>query len=162
MKKIVVTIFAICLSAFMVHAQETEKKTEGETNMENLFVKLKDGAKPHIYVDEKKFDFPLELIDQSKIASVFVIKDAKKLEKYNSPNGVVLITTKMKAESGGAKLKQEEDALPMVIIDGKLSEKAALETIAPENIESVNVVKGEQAIKKYNAPNGVIIIKTKK
>ena len=32
----------------------------------------------------------------------------------------------------------------------------------PENIEKMEVVKGEKAVTKYNAPNGVIIITTKK
>ncbi|WP_302850535.1 hypothetical protein [Polaribacter litorisediminis] len=34
--------------------------------------------------------------------------------------------------------------------------------LLPENIESVDVVKGEKALKEYNAPNGVIIIIKKK
>ena len=185
MKKILVAVFAICLSFSMLQAQEKEKTIEGEPNLDKLLVKVKDGAKPDIYVDGKKFDFPVELIDQKKIESVFVIKDAEQLKKYKSPNGVILITTKVgessdgkskekikvKAKdkkkhfpvdvSHGPNLKELSELAPMVIIDGKVSNKKALEKLSPDSIESIDVIKGEKAEKKYNAPHGVIIIKTK-
>lgn len=52
---------------------------------------------------------------------------------------------------------------PLFILDGKEISKEKMEDIAPENIESMNVLKGEMAIKKYGekAKDGVIIIKTK-
>lgn len=162
MKRIVVAIFAICISVSMLQAQETDEKTDKENGIESLFIKLKEGAKPDIYVDEKKFDFPLELIDQSKISAVFVVKDAEKLKEYDAPNGLVFITTKMRAESEEFKKKAKMDEHPMVIVDGKISNKGVIKEIDPNDIESVSVVKGEQAITEYNAPNGVIIITTKK
>jgi len=39
---------------------------------------------------------------------------------------------------------------------------SVLGNLLPENIESLDVVKGEKALKEYNAPNGVIIIKRRK
>jgi len=162
MKNIVAAIFAICISVSMLQAQETDKTTDEENGIESLFIKLKEGAKPDIYVDEKKFDFPLELIDQRKISAVFVVKDTKTLQEYDALNGLVFITTKMRAESEEFKKKAKMDEHPMVIVDGKISNKAMIKEIDPNNIESVSVVKGEQAITEYNAPNGVIIITTKK
>ncbi|PQV50359.1 hypothetical protein CLV33_102220 [Jejuia pallidilutea] len=162
MKNLITTIFAILVSVAMVQAQETTTIKDAKTDISKLFVKLKDSAKPDIYVDEKKFDFPLDLIDQSKISAVFVVKDTKTLKEYNAPNGLVFITTKMKSESEDFKIKTADSKKPMVIVDGKITDKATLETMSPDTIESVSVFKGEEAIKKYNAPNGVIIIKTKK
>ncbi len=51
---------------------------------------------------------------------------------------------------------------PLIIIDGKV-EKVDLKTINPANIESMNVLKGENAILKYGrkAKNGAIEIQTK-
>jgi hypothetical protein len=51
---------------------------------------------------------------------------------------------------------------PMIIIDGEITTQEVLGNLLPENIESVDVVRGEKALKEYNAPNGVIIITKKK
>ena len=37
-----------------------------------------------------------------------------------------------------------------------------LQTISPDDIESINVLKDEKAIEEYDAPNGVILVTTKK
>ena len=50
----------------------------------------------------------------------------------------------------------------MVIIDGEKSNQETLKKLSPNDIESINVVKGEQAMKKYKAANGIVIVKTKK
>ncbi|MEM6321991.1 MAG: hypothetical protein AAF960_30305, partial [Bacteroidota bacterium] len=121
---------------------------------------------PDIYVDGKKFDFPLELLDKDKIESVNVIKGKKAIQEYQAKNGVVLITTKKSSkkmtESDYKEVKDAINKSPKVIIDGKESDRATLEKLSPDDIESINVVKGEQAMKKYNAANGVVIIVTKK
>ncbi len=184
MKKILVAVFAICFSVSMAQEQGKKVTIEGEPNLGKLFVKLKDGAKPDVYVDGKKFDFPVGLIDQKKIESIFVVKDGEQLKKYNSPNGVILIKTKEEGSSDGKSkekikakdkkhtvpfdtskgpnMKEMSELAPMIIIDGKVSNKKATEKLSPDDIESIDVIKGEKALKKYNAPNGVVIIKTKK
>ena len=52
----------------------------------------------------------------------------------------------------------------LYVIDGKISTNKKAETVDPKNIESINVLKGEAAIKKYGdkGKNGVIEIATKK
>ena len=50
----------------------------------------------------------------------------------------------------------------MIIIDEKKSNPEILKKISPDKIESIHILTAKQAIKKYNAPNGVIIIKTQK
>ncbi|MHB1297582.1 MAG: M56 family metallopeptidase [Gemmatimonadaceae bacterium] len=53
---------------------------------------------------------------------------------------------------------------PLLVIDGVVSEKATLEDIAPSEIKSVEVLKGQAAKVKYGdrGASGVILLKTKK
>ena len=134
----------------------------------DLEIALKDAPKPDIYIDGKKYDFEIfELLDQSKIESVNVIKDEQAAEKYNAPNGVIIIKTKKAAEQevtvdeDGVKVRPS-DKHPMVFIDGKESNQDALSKLKPENIESIEVLKGDKAVEEYNAPNGVVIVTMKK
>ena len=162
MKKLLFVAVVLLLSITTINAQEVKKDEEGK-----IYVKLKGAVKPDIYVDGKKFDFPMELIDQSKIAGVFVIKGKDAIAKYKAPNGVILIKTKTEDGSrvSEVKLKENIDTNkkgPKVIINGKVSDRKTLDELKPDDIEKMEVIKGEQAKEKYNAPNGVIIITTKK
>lgn len=158
----------ICLSASVILAQDTKVKTD-KKQKDELHIKVKESQNPDIYIDGKKYDYAiLELLDQSKIESVNVLKGESAIKEYNAPNGVILVKTKKGNESidfsDGVKFRTEKpdsENPPMVIIDGKVSNKEALEKLSPESIATINVVKGEKAIKDYNAPNGVIIVKTK-
>ncbi|NMH89617.1 hypothetical protein [Flavivirga algicola] len=167
MKKVILTVCAVLLSISLIQAQEhTEEKGE-IVKPEKLNFRLKDGAKPDIYVDGKKFDFPMDLLDTDRIESVNVIKGDKAIKEYNSKNGVVLVTTKkITTEKAISKIKFKGDGvnnkMPILIINGKKSDKDMLEKISPDDIESIEVFKNEQALKKYNAPNGVIVVTTKK
>jgi predicted metallo-beta-lactamase superfamily hydrolase len=161
MKKILFAAIIMLFSITVIQAQKKDKK-------ENLLIKLQEGAKPLIYVDGKVFDFPMELIDQSKIASIMVVKKQDAIKKYNAPNGVVLIQTKEAASIKFSDVKLKDNQRigrkngPKVIIDGKVSNKKALDKLKPDQIEKMKIIKGKQAIKKYNASNGVILITTKK
>lgn len=57
-------------------------------------------------------------------------------------------------------LKFKKDAQPLVLLDGKKFD-FPIEILDQSKIESVSVLKGEAAMKKYKAPNGVVIIVTK-
>lgn len=161
-------LFATILLFFSISVVQAQKEEEKKDVKEQIYVKLKDGLKPDIYIDGKKFDFPMELIDQSKIASVFVLKNEEALKKYNAPNGVILIKTKGLKFTDVSEVKIKNDIkiggkdVPMVIIDGKVTDKKTFDKLTPNMIEKMEVIKGEKALKKYNAPNGVIIITTKK
>ena len=161
MKKLLFVAVVLLLPTTTINAQEVKKDEEGK-----IYVKLKDGAKPDIYVDGKKFDFPMELIDQNKIKAVFVIKGEKAKKEYNALNGVILITTKTSKESDVSEIRitgyAKDKKTPMVIINGKVSNKKILDELKPDEIEKMEVIKGKKAKEKYNAPNGVIIITTKK
>ncbi len=156
MKNLSFALALVVLSSFSVFAQKQNKT--------DLYVKVKDDMKPLILVNGKKFDFPMDLIDQTKIESVFVLKGEEAKALYNTSNGVILITTKVsnKKSLSVAKEKSKNWKKPMIIIDGKISNQAALDVLEPEQIEKMEVLKGEKAIEKHNSPSGVIIITTKK
>ena len=135
---------------------------------DKLHVELKDAPKPDIYIDGKKYDYAIfDLLDQSKIESVDIIKDEQALKEYDAPNGVIIINTK-KASIQFTTANEKETIItdnnnnPVFIIDGKVSGKETLSKLSPDDIESISVVKGQKAIDDYDAPNGVIIVKTKK
>lgn len=135
---------------------------------DDLKVKLKETLKPDIYIDGKKYDYEIfDLLDQSKIESMNVIKGEQAKKEYNAPNGVIVIksikapqqTITVKAKSGEV---IDVDKQPLYIINGKISDSETLAKLSPEDIESIEVFKGQKAIEEYNAPNGAVIIKTKK
>jgi hypothetical protein len=164
MKKLLFPIVIMFFSISQVQAQKIEVKKDLN---ERLYVKLKDGVKPVIYVNGKVFDFPMELIDQNKIKAVFVITGDQAKKEYNSLNGVILITTKTTEKSDVSEIRIRNNDFakgkkrPMVIINGIVSNKKNLDELKPDQIEKMEVLKGEKAIEKYKSPNGVIIITTK-
>lgn len=160
MKKITILLVLLMACNFTALAQNANKK--------NLYVKVKDDKKPLIIVDGKKFEFPVELIDQSQIESMHILKGEKALAEYNAPNGVIIINTKQYKSIDWSDKEKKEKLLtkdtkkePLVIIDGVVSSRKVLDSLAPRYIEKMEVLKGEKALKKYNAPNGVILITTK-
>lgn len=166
MKKIILVACLVCLSISICQAQETEDTKNKTKKHEKLHVRLKDSLKPDVYIDGKKYDYTvLEWIDPNKIESISVVKDELALKDYNAPNGVLLIEIKRKTESDSSVIRirgTENTNEPVIIIDGKVSSKTGMDKISPDDIESISVIKGEEAIKKYNAPNGAIFITTKK
>lgn len=155
MKNVLIITCVCCLSIFNILAQN------------DLQVELKDSTKPDMYIDGEKYDYKIfELIDQSKIESVNVIKDEQALKEYNAPNGVVIIKTKKASQHlitvDEKSIKISDNGIkPVVIIDGKVSNQDALSKLLPKNIKTIEVFKGKKAIDLYNAPNGAIIVKTK-
>lgn len=157
MKKILFVVALLSL-VFVVEAQKNQESKKEE----KLLVKVKEGADPDIYVDGKKFDFPMDLLNPDKIVSVSVIKDRRAVEEYNAPNGVILITTQKTLDTKPEVKIKGKAKSPLIIIDGEVSDQESLQGLLPDEIIDVKVLKGEEAIKKYNAPNGVIVVATKK
>lgn len=152
MKKLAFLLAIILSSSFSIIAQNNNNK--------EIRVKVKDDKKPTIYVDGKLFNFSMDLIDQDKIASASILKTEDAIKKYNAPNGVILITTKSLEKEKSINFNEEKS--PKIFVNGVLKTKAYLETLSPRNIEKMEVIKGERAIKSYKSPNGVILITTKK
>ena len=151
MKNILIVTCIFCFSASHILAQD------------KLNVELKDAPKPDVYIDGKKYDPDIfDLLDQSKIESVNVIKDEKALKEYNAPNGVIIIKTKKATQQMVAVNKKEiTNTDPVVIIDGEISDRETLSKLSADDIETIDVFKGQMAIDKYNAPNGAVVVKTK-
>ncbi|MGJ5642008.1 M56 family metallopeptidase [Formosa sp. S-31] len=62
------------------------------------------------------------------------------------------------------RVKSDDDKTPIFIVDGKRISKAEMEAIDPDNIEFINVYKGDKATEKYgeDAKDGVVDITLKK
>jgi len=163
-KNIWMVLFLLSI-ALVGNAQETVKVRVESEEQDQVFIKVKPNSSPDLYIDGKKYDSAiLDLIDPDKIESIAVLKGEEALEKYNAPNGVLLIRSKKGAKSDIAitQASKEEMDLPVVFIDDTLSDQKSLETIAPDDIQSIDVIKGKKAEESYGAPQGVIIIKTQK
>lgn len=120
--------------------------------------------KPLFIVDGKEITKDdMNSIDPNIIEKVEVIKDdnATRLYGDKGKDGVILITSK-KENSSKYTVKLNDEALYK--IDGKEVKKAEVDKLNPDDIESVNVFKGNKAIEKYGekAKNGVVEITTKK
>lgn len=151
-------------------AQEAVVKPDTVQKGKSVIVKVKEGVNAVVFIDGKKYDSEiLELIDPEKIEKIEVFKGEKAKEKYNVESAIV-ITSKTKSASDGQAIVIKKGAVdtgsegekPVILIDGKVSDSAILEKISPEDISSVEILKDEKSLEKYNTRVGVIIIKTKK
>ena len=166
MKKLILIASTVLLSISITQAQGSIGDKQNDQKQDKLQIKLQDGAKPDIYVDGKKFDFSLDILDKDRIESMFVYKGEKALEEYNAPNGAIIIKTKKKGEAGKSIADTEKKIkfngkTPLILIDGKVSDKETLDSLSPDTIDNIQVFKGEKALEEYDAPNGAIVITTK-
>jgi TonB family protein len=145
-----------------------------------VFKKESSQKEPLIVIDGQIKGFGMkysESLDPENIESINILKGEKALSTYGDKgkDGVVEITTKngFKAGEGAVKIKADNIIInkksgeePLYIIDG-INQGRSDETIKsldPDNIESINVLKGESALKKYGeeGQHGVVEIITKK
>ncbi|WP_303921644.1 TonB-dependent receptor plug domain-containing protein [Draconibacterium sediminis] len=154
-------------------------------NAKKLTIETSPEEAPLYFVDGKEMG-NVANISAEDIESISVLKDASATSLYGDKgkNGVIVITTKAAAKDKsdevkvigyGAQKKTNEplesirvhgfandpENAPMYIVDGKPA--AEIESIEPENIESISVLKDAQAKILYGekGKNGVIIITTK-
>ena len=128
-------------------------------------------------IDQKqaKVDYELAMLDQGIFLTPSDIKsmnvDTNKLEIRGTRNGKdVTVTVNGPNENttliGNIELKPSSGPKdnPLIVIDGVISSDINLKDINPNNILSINVLKGEKATAKYaeKGANGVIEITTKK
>lgn len=110
-----------------------------------------------IIVDGVKVDLSrLKILDVKSFKSMDVLKGETAIAQYGQEgkNGVFLITTKAKEPFPNNVL---------YVLDGVESTKEIVEHILPDNMESIDVLKGEAATKAYGekGKNGVVKITTK-
>jgi TonB-dependent SusC/RagA subfamily outer membrane receptor len=146
---------------------------EGKNGVLLIEMKKPGDQKPLLIVDGvMKMNEDLNSIDPNNIESVTVLKSDNAVVKYGTmaKDGVVEITTKdensLKVNASKFSLNVSEKPGkkdPIYIIDGKQSSHKKLQDISTDKIESINVIKGVQAIDKYGnkAKNGAIEITLK-
>ncbi|WP_343913159.1 M56 family metallopeptidase [Aquimarina litoralis] len=137
--------------------------------------------KPLYYIDGKKASQKdVKKLKSDDIATVEVLKGKKSIEKYGkkAEDGVIQITTKKYAKKNykketGLDIHIDNDDIrfgstddgkkPIIFINGKKANQSLLGSLNKNKIKSVNVYKGEKALKKFGveAENGVVEIITK-
>jgi TonB-dependent SusC/RagA subfamily outer membrane receptor len=106
-------------------------------------------------------------IDPKEIDRVDVLKGKSATAKYGdmAKNGAVEITRKnmVVAEAAVSSKQLNHKASPLYMLDGKEISQTDVDHLNKENIESITVLKGNQAIAKYGprGKNGVVEIATK-
>ena len=125
-----------------------------------LKFRSKDADKQPLYllngavINQTKMD----ALNPEDISSIEVLKDQSATNLYgdNAKNGVIRISTK-------TNFMNEPLKDPLFVLDGEIINKARMETLGPDKIESITVLKDGSAIAKYGdiARNGVIEIVTK-
>ena len=169
MKRIAISLLAVIALGLCSNAQEEKKETKIDRNKET-FVRVKPDKNVIIIINDKKYDSEiLDLIDPNKIEKIDVIKGENARALYNEENVIIITPKSVKKEKEKNKIVIREtgtefsdDNPPLILIDGIESTKEDFDKLSPYNIISVSIIKGEEAEKKYNSENGVILIKTKK
>lgn len=131
------------------------KVTKGQPN---IFIK-KDGeskiilkeSEDRIIIKDELGNIIKDEIIKNKDQNTWVESDGEIIELDNDDNKIFISSS-------------STDAALLILLDGKEISQEDLGSIDPETIESMNVYKGETAVKKYGekAKNGVIIISLKK
>lgn len=137
----------------------------------NQYSTFSTGTEPLYILDGKeitKSDLN-EKINPKDIDNISVLKDesATKIYGEKAKNGVVVITSKNATQVVKVRKSLVEKVMPddaLWLLDGKEAEKEQVEKLSPDSIQSVSVLKGEEATKKHGekGKNGVIEITTKK
>ncbi len=116
--------------------------------------------------------------EASQIGDIRILTGDQAIAEYGKygAHGVIVVTGKAADAAAGGAAPSVEEAIsapeekvtivskdPYVIIDGQPSTNAQLQTLNPEQIETVNVLKGEKAVAKYGqkGADGVIEVVTK-
>jgi hypothetical protein len=175
----ILALFSIQLSAEeakenKAEAQSTAAKDQRQAKIDKRQAKI-DQKQAVIDQKQAKVDYELAMLDQGIFLTPSDIKsmnvDTNKLEIRGTRNGKdVTVTVNGPNENttliGNIELKpfsgQKDN--PLIVIDGVISSDINLKDINPNNILSINVLKGEKATAKYaeKGANGVIEITTKK
>jgi len=126
---------------------------EGETHVNVEVIKSKDGKNLVKIIEDDGEKKVIEIIEDGDKNVFHIKKDGDKLKKH-----------KISKTDNFVFISDGDGKEPLIFIDGKEASKEEMEKLDSNSIESVNVYKGESAIKKYGekAKNGVIQITTKK
>jgi TonB family protein len=137
--------------------------------------------KPLYIIDGKEFQGSMDDINPDHIKSIDILKGESGTQHFGEKgkNGVIIIRTKkeinksLQGRIDNSKLESNPNSekmklkspfvseFPLFILDGK--EVPNIDDVNPENIEKIDVLKGESATELYGekGKNGVIVIKSK-
>jgi TonB family protein len=156
---------------------KTEERGLTKGNLGSITIRGADNisGQPPLYILDGKEISNSDLngkINPEDIDNISVLKDesATKIYGEKAKNGVVIITSKKAATQLNevvvvGKPKTNDDMLNALwVLDGKEIAKEQIQKLSPDSIQSMNVLKGEEATKKYGdkGKKGVIEITTKK
>ncbi len=143
-------------------------KIKASTEKQKIVAKSSDEVKKAIYiVDGARMNYDkVQVIDPQEIDNVSVLKGDAATSVYGTEakDGVVIITTKNNGHSSSTERRMGvSDGNPLILMNGVAITKEKMDKINPDDIESVNVLKGEQATRLYGekGKNGVVIITPK-
>lgn len=175
------TITAI--SPELINKNEKFQTLQSNQNLKATSVALPNQIKinePLIILDGKTIKGTVDSISPETIESITILKGISAIDKYGEEgkNGVLIITSKTKSnqteirspikidktDTGINKNKEPfEINAALIVLDNQVIENG-LGSIAPDTIQSINVLKGFSATSLYGdaGKNGVLIITTKK
>jgi TonB family protein len=138
-------------------------------------------TKPLYIIDGEEFQGSMDDINPDHIKSIDILKGESGTQHFGEKgkNGVIIIRTKkeinksLQGRIDNSKLESNPNSekmklkspfvseFPLFILDGK--EVPNIDDVNPENIEKIDVLKGESATELYGekGKNGVIVIKSK-
>jgi hypothetical protein len=143
--------------------KEFENAAFPQHSMPPTVYNLKDSENPPlVIIDGEIKAVDVDKIDPETIESVNVLKDKIATDKYGekAKDGVIEVKTRKVQK---VKIISENGVKPLVVLDGVIKD-INVEAIDPETIESVTVLKAENATAKYGAKgkDGVIELVLKK
>lgn len=159
-----------------INFQMAVSDTSSATKTKNVQANELTNGNPLYVVDGKKHsNTSAYTLTPDKIASITVYKGMKAVSLYGeeAKDGVVVIVTKafkqqfadepQSKSENKFELHGDATAKPLVIVNGKEISNDEFKSIKPEEIESINILKGPESIKEYGekGKNGVIQVKLK-
>jgi TonB-dependent SusC/RagA subfamily outer membrane receptor len=170
-KVAVLPMLAFILASFSIQLSAQENKAKNSAGTQLKITALPDSAQkviPFSNVEVEAisdFDFPSDIKSIESRANSLIIKgnkDGKEITVIVKETNEVIPTSNQ--DSIVLKPSSVEKVNPLIVIDGVISSELNLNDINPNNIQSMNVLKGEKATAKYaeQGANGVIEITTKK
>ncbi|WP_417885723.1 M56 family metallopeptidase [Zunongwangia sp.] len=158
----------------------SEEKKKSETTKTETKQTVTQCRKILYYInDELKPDnFDIAQIDKEDIFSLNIYKSKEELIKRNAAeyDAIIDIKTKDYVNKKGTNTKNvviykskkkvrfsSQNEIPLFVLNGKIISKKEMSSIEPKSINKINVLKGENATRKYGkkGTNGVVQIYTK-
>jgi bla regulator protein BlaR1 len=155
-----------------VFIYSSDGKTYSDKDVDKIVIKSKDTF--YIKKTHKTSDLHENVIfmskddDEKDDEKVYKLIRVKEGDKKGNNTWITdeedVIFMKSKSKDDKVKIISKNGKDPIYIVDGNEISKEEMDDILPDNIEKVEVLKGEKATEKYGdkGKNGVILITTKK